>query len=153
METTVRSALPKESELLTKIAFASKRYWQYPEEWIRLWSDELTVTREYIQSNQVFSAAVKDSVVGWYALSCAQTAWELAYFWVLPEKMGRGVGRTMMQHAMGLFLKSQAETITVVSDPHAAGFYLKMGFEKVGMLPSMPEGRTLPILMFSKETL
>jgi GNAT superfamily N-acetyltransferase len=83
-------------------------------------------------------------------LDCAETAWALDRFWVLPEKIGCGVGRAMMQHAMGLFLKSQADTLQVVSDPNAEGFYLKMGFEKVGVHPSTPEGRYIPILIFRK---
>lgn len=76
-------------------------------------------------------------------------AWELDYFWVLPEVMNRGIGAAMMRHAKSRLLKSPAEILIVISDPHAEGFYLKMGFEKTGMHPSKPEDRFLPVLRFT----
>ena len=146
----IRAALADEAEKLTKIAFASKRYWQYPEAWIELWSDELTISKGYIQFNDVFCASVTNQVAGWYALCRSGHGLELDSFWVLPGAIGNGVGAAMMQHAKKLFSESQAETMTVISDPNAKGFYLKMGFEKVGMHPSKIEGRVLPVLTFSR---
>ena len=153
MEITIRPALETEANMLTTIAFASKRYWQYPKEWIELWFDELTVSRGYIRSHQVFCAVIKNKVVGWYALRFLEEDCELDYFWVLPEVMGHGVGSAMMQHAKDFLLKSQHKTMTVISDPHAEGFYVKMGFEKIGMHPSKPKGRHIPILAFVKRRL
>ena len=152
---TIRFRRVHDSEAphLTAIAFAAKRHWQYPEAWIELWSDELTVTREYILTNPVFGAVSGGSLAGWYALDCREKDWELDYFWVLPEKMGCGVGTAMMQHAKGLFYSSQAETLSVISDPHAEPFYLKMGFQKVGTHPSTPKGRILPMLAFRRQWL
>ena len=82
-------------------------------------------------------------------MCCPEAAWELDYFWVLPEVMSRGVGAAMMRHAKRRLIQSRAETLAVISDPHAEGFYLKMGFEKTGMHPSKPEGRFLPVLRFT----
>jgi hypothetical protein len=38
-------------------------------------------------------------------------------------------------------------TSTVPSDPNAQGFYVKMGAQRVGEVPSRPPGRTLPLLV------
>ena len=73
----IRSALVDEAEKLTKIAFASKRHWPYPEAWIELWFEELTISKEYIQLNAVFCASVANEVAGWYALCRPGTGLEL----------------------------------------------------------------------------
>ena len=101
----------------------------------------------------VFCASVANEVMGWFALSFSEGVCELDYFWVLPEKIGFGVGKAMMQHAKGVFSDSQAETMRVISDPNAEEFYSKMGFKKVGMHPSTPKGRVLPVLSLHKDWL
>jgi len=153
MKICIRPALESEAGKLTEIAFAAKRHWQYPEAFIELWSDELTVSREYIQSHAVFCASVANEVTGWCALSFSGEACELDFLWVLPEKIGYGVGKAMIQHAKGVFSNSQAETMTVMSGPNAEEFYLKMEFVKVGMHPTKPKGRFLPVLSLRKELL
>jgi hypothetical protein len=45
-----------EAPELTAIAFAAKRHWGYPEAWIDLWTDELTVDGRYVEENWVFLA-------------------------------------------------------------------------------------------------
>jgi hypothetical protein len=39
----IRRAEGPEASELTAVAFAAKRHWGYPEAWIDLWADELTV--------------------------------------------------------------------------------------------------------------
>lgn len=151
MKICIRPALEAEAVKLTEIAFASKSHWQYPEAWIELWSDELAVSSEYIRSHSVFCAVAANAVMGWYALSFSEAVCELDYIWVLPEKIGCGVGTAMMQHAKGVFSNSQAETMMVISDPNAEGFYLSMGFEKRGMHPSRPQGRMLRIFSYGRK--
>ena len=54
MKTTIRKSDPKSANDLTLIAHISKRYWGYPESSIKEWENELTITKEFIQVNQVF---------------------------------------------------------------------------------------------------
>lgn len=82
-----------------------------------------------------------------------EAEWALDYYWVWPERISCGVGNAVMQHAKELIWRSKAETMTVISDPNAEGFYLKKGFEKVGMHPSKPNGRIPPVLSLRKEWL
>src|SRR5687768_14276222 len=53
---------------LTEIAFAAKRHWGYPEDWIRRWQEALTITPEYITANPTFVAAVDGKFVGFCAV-------------------------------------------------------------------------------------
>ena len=49
-------AVPANAATLTHIALASKRYWNYPERWIALWTPQLTLTPDYIVTNEVYAA-------------------------------------------------------------------------------------------------
>ena len=147
---TIHAALPEEAERLTEIAFASKRHWQYPETWIELWADELTVSEAYIRSHAVYKACLADDVVGWYALDCGPEVWEIDYFWVRPDMIMTGVGSAMLGHARAHFEASGADLLKVISDPNAAAFYRKMGFKPAGKHPSKPKGRFLPMLLLEK---
>src|SRR5439155_3872006 len=44
MDVVIRRALPADTQALTRVAHTAKRYWKYPEDWIRRWRDALTVS-------------------------------------------------------------------------------------------------------------
>src|SRR5688572_31918118 len=92
-------AHPKDAAALTSIAFAAKRHWRYPESWIARWTDALTVTPGYIESNPTFGALVDGDLFGFYALQLRTTEVQLDHLWVLPSAMRRGVGRVLFEHA------------------------------------------------------
>lgn len=131
---------------LTAIAFAAKRYWGYPEEWIELWADELTVDANYIATNWVFLAKADSRTVGWCSVSRERGEIWLDYCWVLPEESGNGIGRTLVRRALDLAAELKSPALKVISDPNAEDFYRKLGFHPVGDHPSVPQGRRLPVL-------
>jgi hypothetical protein len=53
----IRRAATADASELSTIAFAAKRYWGYPEAWIDLWADQLTIDDGYIEANRVFVAS------------------------------------------------------------------------------------------------
>lgn len=145
----IRRAEAGDAIALTDVAFAAKRHWDYPEEWIRLWADELTVDPEYIGTHQVYVAEDDTGVVGWCAVSEDADACWLDYCWVRPEAAGRGTGKLLVQQARAIAADSRAGALKVISDPNAQGFYARLGFRRIGEHPSKPEGRSLPVLKLS----
>lgn len=131
---------------LSAIAFAAKRYWDYPEEWIQLWADELTVSEAYIEANWVYSASDAGRTVGWFAVRQEEKEHWLDYCWVTPEAAGQGVGRQLVQRAFALAAELRSRALKVIADPNAEEFYGKLGFERIGYCPSVPVGRLLPVL-------
>jgi len=147
VDTLFRRAEPSESEQLTELAHRSKRHWGYPEDWIRLWRDALTLGPDFIRSNQVFVATCVGRVAGVYALISRDGECELEHFWLDPEFMGRGIGTSLFRHAIATARGLNASRLTILSDPNAEGFYLRMGARRVGSTPSTPAGRRLPLLI------
>lgn len=143
----IRRALPTDAAALTRIAHAAKRHWGYPEAWIALWKDALTVTPQTLGRHAVYCAVEGKALVGFYAVAGSGPIRDLEHLWVAPEQMGRGVGRGLLRHALEELRASGGATLRIASDPNAEGFYLKMGARRIGELPSQPEGRALPLLL------
>jgi GNAT superfamily N-acetyltransferase len=137
-----------DAEALSRVSFAAKRHWGYPESWIGRWHESLTITPEFVDHNEVYAAVFEERVIGFYALSGEGREMELEHLWVLPEFIGTGVGRALFDHAVSRAAASGAEVLGIESDPNAEGFYLRMGARRVGEVSYAMDGqrRTLPLL-------
>jgi GNAT superfamily N-acetyltransferase len=142
----IRRAVAADAAALTALAHAAKRHWRYPEEWIALWRRDLTFTPEFIERHPVHCAVEADVIVGVYALLFAGADCELEHFWVMPARMGAGVGRALFEHAVERCRAIGARRLWINADPNAEGFYERMGARRVGEVPSTPAGRMLPRL-------
>lgn len=136
------------ADTLTKIAIAAKRHWNYPERWIELWLHALTIPPEYISAHETWIAVVKDTPVAWYSLKNEADDLWLDNLWVLPERMGRGVGKRLFLHAAERSRQRGASVLKIEADPNAQAFYERMGARRVGERHSEVDGqpRTLPVM-------
>ncbi len=135
-----------EGEALTSIALLSKGSWGYPDEYLQLWKDELTITGAYIDAHVVWCAEQGGTVVGFYSLTQVAEGLELDFLYLLPDHMGQGVGSALLRHAMEHARAMGVQSLRIVSDPNAEGFYTKHGARHIGMIPSKPDGRSIPLL-------
>jgi GNAT superfamily N-acetyltransferase len=144
----IRRASPDDAKVLTRIAFAAKRYWGYPERWIEHWSESLTITPEFVTDNEVYVALSGDEPSGFYALTGTGPGLELEHLWVYPAWIGSGAGRLLFEHAMDRAASKGAEYVQLEADPNAEGFYLKMGARRIGENAYTIEGhrRVLPLM-------
>ena len=142
----IRAATVDEADDLTAIAMAAKRHWGYPEDWIRRWEADLTITADFVSHNTVFVAEEDGEARGFYALSVIDGKAELEHMWVKPEHIGTGIGKELFLHAMDRVTELNVDEVNITADPNAAAFYERMGAEKVGEVESSIGGRKLPRL-------
>ncbi len=70
---------------------------------------------------------------------------ELADLFVDPMVIGRGVGATLLADAVDRARALGVSRLVITADPHAAGFYMRMGARRVGSVASSSlVGRMLP---------
>jgi N-acetylglutamate synthase-like GNAT family acetyltransferase len=145
----IRKASTTEAARLTRIAHDAKKHWGYPEHWLAHWQEDLTITPEFIAANQVYVAEREGDLLGFYALVIKNEKAELDHLWVAPPHIGSGVGKELFLHAMQTAARKSIDSVEIVSDPNAAGFYRKMGAHQVGEATSEIDGqpRTLPRLL------
>lgn len=174
----IEKARPEHADVLTDIAISAKRHWNYPERWIKIWLPSLTISTDYISQNETWVAVVDEKPVGFYSLAdtaiarrvfsptkqsqllCSRllrslplprndgdSLW-LDNLWVLPDFMGKGIGKQLFQHVLDRSRIFGASTLKIEADPNAQSFYEKMGAQKVGEHHSQVDGqpRILPIM-------
>jgi GNAT superfamily N-acetyltransferase len=129
MDITIREALPHQADDLSSIALKAKGYWGYSSEQLDLWRTEfLTVSPEYVKANRVWVASLdKQQLVGFAAIEQSGKEAILDHLWVLPEYIGRGIGKRLFLH-----VAATIPQFVFTSDPHADAFYRKMGAQKIG---------------------
>jgi GNAT superfamily N-acetyltransferase len=144
----IRPADPNDAEMLSRIAYAAKSHWGYPERWLELWKPQLTYSPEYFQENETWVAEMNESPIAFYVMREKDgTAW-LEDLWVLPEHIGKGLGKQLFVHAMDRARELGYETLQLEADPNAVGFYEKMGMLKIGERHTEVDGqaRVLPVM-------
>ncbi len=151
MRFTIRRAVSDDAPQLSQLAQRAKAHWNYPVEWLTAWHPQLTIEARYLIEHRVLVAENADRLVGMCALEDRDTWWSLEHVWVDPSSMGQGVGRTLVQHALDLARTVRPGRVVTEADPHAAGFYRRMGATEIGVVPaSMPGApdRVLPVFAF-----
>lgn len=156
----IARAQPSDADALTHIAYAAKRHWGYPEEWLHAWRTQLTLTPDYLRQHATFVAvgdAPDSRPLGFatFELPSATAEARLEHLWVLPAHWGRGVGRALFARIDAAAREAGATSLTITSDPHAEAFYRRMGAVIYGWQPAPMEdapARRLPLLVKSLAT-
>lgn len=144
-----REALPHEARQLSDLALRSKAYWGYSQEFMDSCRAELTVDSTRIGSDgyHCVVAVERDVIVGFYALEhLFDDEYELVALFVEPARIGTGIGRSLIQHAIETVSQRGAARLIIQGDPNATGFYLAAGGREIGNRESdsIP-GRYLPL--------
>lgn len=146
---TLRSGRPTDAAPLTELALRSKAHWGYDAEFMALCRAELTITEARIAEATVIVAERDGGTIGFGCLAVKDDAsGEIADIFVEPREIGQGIGHAVMAALIGRARTLALRRLVVDADPHARGFYEKLGFRFARDVPSgsIP-GRTLPQLV------
>jgi GNAT superfamily N-acetyltransferase len=149
MELKVRDARADEVGMLSELALRSKAYWGYDTDFLEAVRAELTFHADDVRTRYLVVAELAGRVVGFASLDGEPPEGELGNLWVEPEAIGTGVGRRLWEHVVEQARTAGFQTLLIEADPHAEGFYLAMGAQRIGTAPSGSiAGRELPLLRF-----
>lgn len=147
---TYIKATPEDHELLTRTAMSSKQYWGYADRLMALWREELTITPDYITRNEVVKVESAEGFIGFYALADkGKDHWEVEHFWLLPGDVRKGYGTRIFEHILKHIKEKNGKSVSLSADPHAKGFYDKMGGTVIQREPSKIAGRFLDVYEFA----
>jgi GNAT superfamily N-acetyltransferase len=151
----LRPAKAEEGGSLSALALRSKAYWGYDPAFIQACRAELTVTPAAIAAGLCVVLVEEDTPLGFYVLDrgARRDEGELSLLFVEPAVIGRGIGRTLWQHAVAKARAQGLKRLKVLSDPFALGFYRAVGATLSGKVRSnvrAPDGseRCLPVLYY-----
>ena len=142
-----QKANPDDHKILTEITKKSKAYWGYSDEQIEIWSEFLTVTKEYIETKSVYNLIIDDQIVGYYSFFHeSENIIKLDNLFVLPDFIGKGFGKMLLNDFFIRLKSIDVEKVILNSEPNAEEFYTKFGFVKVGQIETSIKDRYLPIM-------
>ncbi len=144
---TVTKSNIEDNEILTDITKKSKAYWGYSDEQMEKWSELLTITKEYIETNNVYKLLVNNSTVGYYSyFNLGENVVKLDNLFVLPNYIRSGLGKLLMDDFIDRIKRTETQKIVLDSEPNAEMFYEKFGFTKIGQIETAIKDRYLPIM-------
>ena len=136
-----------DNEVLTTITKKSKAYWGFSENILKEWEGLLTVTKSYIEINEVYKLVQDDQIIGYYSyFSIDEYTIKLDNIFILPEFIGKGFGKILMNDFLKNIRQLGINKITLDAEPNAEKFYKMFGFETIGQLESSIKERYLPIM-------
>lgn len=142
---TFRRPTPSDLPILNHISYTSKSYWGYPKEWLERWAPDLKLSSEQLDKHSVLVAETEKAIIGFCVVDEDANYYEVLHLWVLPEFIGRGYGKRLLQQALDSFTKAD-KPIRVEADPNAEAFYARQGFITFDQVESYPPGRFLPVM-------
>ncbi|PYZ97010.1 GNAT family N-acetyltransferase [Alteribacter lacisalsi] len=146
-----RKAEKRDSRFLSSLAYKSKAYWGYSEEFLDKCKEDPTVTEEDIEENPVFVVESDGSIVAFYSFTLNEAS-KLESLFIDPDYIGKGVGRVIWRDVLTNAKDIGLSEFYLDSEPYAEGFYSKMGADKVGTIQSTVfPGRSLPLMKVTVE--
>ena len=95
--------------------------------------DAIELSLEQIRDGGVFVAEVAGIAMGFAAILPRENGdFELDALFVEPSGWRQGIGRALIKHCAAAAKAAGAESLHVVGNPHAEGFYSACGFNLLG---------------------
>lgn len=143
----LKKAIRTDAKDLTELTIRSKSHWNYGEKQIEKWREELTITEEYVDDNQIYKLTIDNLLIGFYAYQAEnKTDIKLNYLFVEPKYIGKGYGKLLMIDFLNRIKNSKFKKVVLDADPNAEQFYSSLGFQVIGKLKSSIKDRFLPIM-------
>ena len=132
---------------LVALTMRSKASWGYHEDFMARFG-ETSVTRELVGVGRGCVVAFDGHrAVGFAVLDDEKERAWLEDLWVEPGYFGRGVGRALVGDCVKRSRDWGRRVLELESDPHAEGFYLRLGAVRVGERASaVASDRNLPLM-------
>ena len=147
MNLKIERAIPSHAQLLSKLAFRSKAYWGYSDDFMRACEDELSYSEKELSDHYAYVLKTNNQIIGFYILKqLSEQIAELDALFVDANQIGEGHGRKLIEHAKSCARSLTVSKIIIQGDPNAMRFYCSAGAIQTGEKESQSiQGRYLPM--------
>jgi GNAT superfamily N-acetyltransferase len=142
----IRQAEPAEGERLREIAIAAKEHWGYGPERVRAWAAQGDFSPEGLRAKDFYVAVSDGRAIAFASLMAKEERWVLDDLWVEPGWIGKGVGSRLFRFAAERAAEAGARRLEWEAEPHAVGFYERMGARYLRDSEPSEWGRINPIM-------
>lgn len=145
MDVRIRPAAPAEGGRLREIAVASKLHWGYAQEDVRRWVANGDFSPAGLRAKEFYVADADGVVIAFASLVAGEVA-VLDDLWVEPGWIGKGVGATLFRAVADRAAALGARSLEWDAEPHAVGFYERMGATHLRESGPSAWGRAVPVM-------
>jgi hypothetical protein len=110
----IRRALPCDAKALSAIVSEAQRYWGYPQEWIELFTSDLSISEENISNREIYLAEESAQLLGFYV----RAGNKLEELWIAPSHFGTGAGKELFLHAKNHCSTQYSSLLSVTQEPN-----------------------------------
>lgn len=132
---------------LRALAHESEKHWGYNAAFMEKFDRDFNISADFVRKHPV-RILLEEAPVAFWGLHQAGAEWELEYFYVSAEKIGKGYGRSLWQDLLEWCAAKNVPSFGFVTSWQAVPFYEKMGAAVVGERKSAIDERTIPYLRF-----
>lgn len=125
---------------------ASKSSWGYDAEWVREWAASGDFSARALSEKAVYVAEADERAVAFAVLIPKDTVCILDDLWVVPDRIGHGIGSRLFRFCGEQARRFGAEHLEWEAEPHAVGFYERMGARRVRDSGRTMWGRVIPVM-------
>ena len=144
-----RKATGNDVKPLSNLAYNSEKYLGYSLEYMEKFSAYYNVTEDFIRKHLVYVMENEKEIVGFWGLSNSDKDWELEFFYIAPEYIGKGWGQILWRHLVTKCKEQDILKFQLVTSPQSTRFYEKMGAIVITQVESLLEkGRMIPKLEY-----
>jgi len=135
--------------VLSDLAFESKSYWKYDEEYLVAAREYIKISASEIECDHVYLYEDDHEILGFYHFTCRQETSELIWFFIHPSSIGKGIGKILWTHLLSITKELEIKEFLIKSDQNAEAFYIKQGAKRIGLKPSTVNADIqLPLLTY-----
>jgi ribosomal protein S18 acetylase RimI-like enzyme len=135
MET--RAATADDLPAIEAVFRASAKVWAEDRPFLEANPDEIAAPVDLVNRGQVRVAVKSGTIVAfssWVILH--ESAWEVDDLFVRPDLMRHGIGRRLLEEMAEAATIAGCVRLGVTANPQALGFYEKLGFVVLGLVPT-----------------
>ena len=114
----------------------SMAYWPRDAAYLAEAVELMSLAADDLERDEAWILEDEAGAIGFYRLSLAGDRAEIEELHLEPDRIGRGFGRTLFEHAVARATARNVKRLEWSCDANAQGFYLAMGGEVVGSRPS-----------------
>lgn len=128
------------------IAIAAKSHWGYDLERVQQWAAMGDFSADGLCEKEVYLAEAEGRAVAWAALIPRGELVLLVDLWVEPEWIGKGIGSLLFRHTVERAIRLGGKQLEWEAEPHAVGFYEKLGGRYLRDSEPSEWGRVIPVM-------
>jgi GNAT superfamily N-acetyltransferase len=126
-EVKIRPFQRGEGARLREVAVEAKVHWGYDRGLVEEWVGGGDFSDDALLARNAFVAEQAGRIVAWGAAFLNGSRMWLDDLWVMPDAMGRGIGRALFGRALDMAREQGAAALEWEAELHAVGFYRRLG--------------------------